>query len=97
MEIVKTECQVGTLFCGLDVYVENGKIVEVHGMQEHPVNNICIKAKTMPEWVQSSRRLHDPLIRINGELKKATWDEALGFIADKLASIKKKYGAKALW
>jgi anaerobic selenocysteine-containing dehydrogenase len=95
MEVVKTICTVGTLFCGLDVRTEDGKIVEVHGMEEHPVNQICVKAKTMPEWVHSERRLLNPLIKTNGKHKEASWDEALGFIADKLADIKKKYGARA--
>jgi len=95
MKIVKTNCQVGSMYCGMDVYVEDGKIIKVHGMQEHPVNNICVKAKSVPEWVQSSRRLRNPMIRRNGELKEASWDEALGFIADKLTDIKKKYGAKS--
>ena len=29
MEVIKTICKMCTTYCGLDVYVDNGKIVEV--------------------------------------------------------------------
>lgn len=96
MEIVKTICMICNMYCGLDVYAENGKVVKVHGMQEHPVNNICVKGYAMPEWVHSSERLLNPLIKKHGKFEEASWDEALDFIANKLADLKPKYGAKTL-
>ncbi len=41
-------------------------------------------------------RLLTPLIRKNGTQVKATWDEALGFIAKRLAEIKSKRGSKGI-
>lgn len=41
-------------------------------------------------------RIKTPLIRRNGELVPAAWDEAYDFIADKLISIKKEYGPDAI-
>ena len=35
------------------------------------------------------------MLKVNGKWKEVSWDEALGFITDKLQTIKKKYGAKA--
>jgi len=96
MEIVKTICMICNMYCGIDVYVDNGKVVKVHGMQEHPVNNICVKGYALPEWVHSNERLVNPLIKKNGKFKEASWDEALSFITDKLTDLKQKYGAKTL-
>jgi predicted molibdopterin-dependent oxidoreductase YjgC len=44
------------------------------------------------DFVHSSDRLKIPLIRKNGELKEATWDEAYTYIAEKLSAIKKASG-----
>ncbi len=96
MKIVKSVCNMCLCRCGIDVYVENGKIVKVIGMQEHPFNTLCIKPYAIPELVHSSERLTNPLKKVNGEFSEISWDEALGFIADKLTAIKRKYGAKAV-
>lgn len=95
-KIVKTVCNMCTNFCGINVYIENGKIVKVDGMQEHPYHYLCVKASAIPELVHSSERLTSPLKKVNGEFKEISWDEAFTFIADKLNSIKQKYGAKAV-
>ena len=41
-------------------------------------------------------RLTNPLRKIGGEFKEVSWDEAFGFIADKLADIKQRYGPQAV-
>jgi len=48
-----------------------------------------VKGRFGLDFVQHPNRLTTPLIRKNGELKEASWDEAYEFIAKKLASIKK--------
>jgi len=96
MEIVKSICNMCEVHCGLNVYVEKGKIVRVEGMPEHPLNSLCVKAHAIPELVHSSERLTSPLRKINGEFKEISWDEAFGFIAEKLTEIKDKDGARAV-
>ena len=50
------------------------------------------------DFIQHPDRLKKPLIRYNkkDELKEASWDEAYGFIADKLAAVKKVSGADSI-
>ncbi len=96
MKIIKTACNMCSRRCGIDVYVDNGKIVKVTGMQEHPFNTLCVKAQAMPELVHSKERLTNPLKKVNGEFREISWNEALDFIADKLTNIRQEYGAKAL-
>lgn len=96
VKILKTLCNMCLTRCGLDVYVENGRIVKVAGMQEHPLNTLCVKAHAIPELVHSSERLTNPLKKVDGEFKGVSWDEALGLIADKLTDIKQKYGPQAV-
>jgi anaerobic selenocysteine-containing dehydrogenase len=96
VRVVKTVCNMCPTHCGIDVYLENGKIVKVVGMQEHPLNTLCIKAQAIPELAYSSERLTNPLRKINGAFREVSWDEAFDFISGKLADIKQKHGAKAV-
>ena len=82
--VVKTICNMCLDRCGINVYVENGKIVRVAPMQEHPYNTLCVKAQAIPELVYSSERLTNPLRKIDGKFREVSWDEAFDFIADKL-------------
>ncbi len=57
--------------------------------REHPeVNDIwlCDKGFFGYEFVGSPERLRAPLVRRDGALREATWDEALGRVADALRS-----------
>jgi len=96
VKIVKTICNMCINQCGIDVYVQDGKIVEVSGMQEHPLHHLCIKPYASAEVVHSKERLTTPLKRVNGAFKEISWDEAFTVIVDKLTRIKDEYGAKAV-
>jgi len=65
-------------------------------MEEHPFNQLCVKAQGIVDWLYSPERVTTPLKRIDGDWKQITWDEAFDIIADKLSKVKKDYGAKAL-
>ena len=96
--VAKTTCRMCAVQCGLDVYVENGKVVKVTGMAEHPFKGvICPRGEVgLIEWEYSKERLLNPLMRVEGKLREVSWDEALNFIASKLLSIREQYGPKAL-
>jgi len=84
--------------CGMDVHVENGEIVKVEGMREHPMNqgSLCPKGAAVLEYVNSPNRLKYPMKKENGVFKRISWDEAIDIIAARLSEIKEKYGARAL-
>ena len=65
-------------------------------MQEHPFNTLCPKAQGIGEWVHSPARITHPLKRSKGGWRKISWDDAFEYLADELAAIKDKYGAKSL-
>ncbi|MFX1266055.1 MAG: molybdopterin-dependent oxidoreductase, partial [Promethearchaeota archaeon] len=97
-EVIKTDCIMCVWGCGINAYVEDGKLVKVEGMAEHPLNRgvICPRAEHLPEYVYSPDRLKYPMKKVNGNWEKISWDEALNTIADRLRVIKSKYAAKAL-
>ncbi|MCZ6891120.1 MAG: molybdopterin-dependent oxidoreductase, partial [Chloroflexi bacterium] len=48
----------------------------------------CFRGKFGMEYVNHRDRLKRPLIRRDGELQETTWDEALGYIAERLRGYK---------
>ncbi len=96
VHIVKTVCNMCTNHCGINAYVQGGKVVNVDGMPEHPLHRLCVKPGAIPEMVHHRDRITDPLKKENGKFKKISWEEAFEFIADKLTHIKNKYGPQSV-
>ncbi|PWJ43338.1 molybdopterin oxidoreductase family protein [Sediminitomix flava] len=82
----KSVCRYCGTGCGvmLGMSKEN-QLVRVRGDQEaHNKGVICIKGSTLSNLMkQEDRRIKYPMIRKNGKLERATWDEALSLMADK--------------
>ena len=86
IEYVPTICPYCSCGCGIYLVVEDGKIIGQEPWKEHPINEgtNCPKGKNAYEYVYSEDRLKTPLIRKDGTLQEASWDEALDLIASKL-------------
>lgn len=84
--------------CGIDVTVVNGDPVRLKGAKTHPFNKgwLCVKGHAALDFFRSSQRLTSPLIRKDGVLKEAGWDEALSLAAENLNRLKDRYGAESL-
>lgn len=87
---VKTTCPYCGVGCGLVLEIKEGKIVRVNGNEDSVVNNgdICVKGRFGYDFVHSEERLKKPLIRKNGVLEEASWDEALTLVTEKLGKYK---------
>jgi anaerobic selenocysteine-containing dehydrogenase len=98
LEQVKTDCVLCLWGCGINAYVEDGRLVRVEGMVEHPLNQgvLCPKGRHLVDYVYSPDRLKYPLKKAKGGWQRISWDEALDEIARKLKKIKDEYGAHAL-
>ena len=86
--------------CGCGIYVEtmDGQITGVWPPKQHPVSQgkLCIKGWNVTDFVEHPDRLTTPLIRRNGELVEATWDEAISLIAERLGEIKTESGPDSI-
>jgi len=58
--------------------------------------SLCVKGRFGFDFIHAPERLTDPLIKENGEFRKATWDEALNLVAKKLGNIKEKNGGDSI-
>ncbi|GAA4092510.1 nitrate reductase [Mucilaginibacter panaciglaebae] len=86
---VKSACVLCSNGCGLDIAVKDGCIVGVRGRAEDRVNHGRLGPKGLHAWManNSKDRLTKPLIRKNGALVEATWDEAMEMIVEKSKEI----------
>ena len=95
---VQTTCPFCGTGCNFDLNVKDGKVIGVTSNPEAPVNGkaLCVKGRFGMDMIYNSNRLTTPLIRKDGVLVPAEWDEALDLVATKFREIKDTYGANAL-
>jgi len=88
-------CGVG---CGVEIEVENGKIVKILPQKDHPVSKgrLCIKGATLEKVVNHPDRLRYPMIRKGGKFERISWDEALDIIAKEFSKIRDIYGKNSI-
>lgn len=99
MKKVQSTCNVCSLACNLDFYVENEQIVKVLPTKTYPVNKgfSCIKGISLDKQNTKFKPSPFPKIRdAQGELQEVSWDAAYKYVADKLLSIKKTYGGDSI-
>ena len=92
---VKGVCRMCGTGCSIYVGVKDGKMVAIKGNVDSKTNTkgfLCIKGMNIWKVAYHPDRLTTPLIRKNGKLEPATWDEALTLIETKFKEFHKKYG-----
>jgi predicted molibdopterin-dependent oxidoreductase YjgC len=95
---VPTTCTYCGCGCQLELNVFNDQVVGVTAKNDVGVNqgSLCVKGRFGYEFISSEERLKKPLIRKNGVLQEADWDEALDLVADKFTKIKEENGPDAI-
>ncbi|MFQ5597824.1 MAG: molybdopterin oxidoreductase family protein [Nitrospiria bacterium] len=79
----KNVCRFCGVGCGVLVGLRDGKVVEVKGDdQAHNKGKVCVKGAMLAELPTLPGRLQYPMIRRNGQLERATWDEAMTKVAE---------------
>lgn len=95
---VATVCGYCGVGCSLILQIRDETVKRVWSRTGLGLNNgiLCSKGMFGYEFLRSEKRLKEPLIRKNGELQPATWDEALSLVAKRLSEIKKRDGGTAI-
>src|SRR3954452_9038321 len=84
--------------CAMHVTVEGGRATKVAGDPDHPitVGFLCGKVSNYLDRVYSEDRILHPLIREDGGFRRATWDEALGRVAEGLLRARDEFGGESI-
>lgn len=85
-ESTQTTCTLCPVGCSMILDARDGEIMRTRSYENPAVNDIwlCDKGWFGYEFSSSPERLQTPLMRFNGKLEIASWDEALSFIIDKM-------------
>ncbi|MBW1706521.1 MAG: molybdopterin-dependent oxidoreductase [Deltaproteobacteria bacterium] len=95
---VRTTCNYCGVGCQLDLHIKDDTIMKVTGVEDALPNlgRLCVKGRFGYDFLKSPERLTKPMIRKDGELKEASWNEALDLVATKIKKIKGKEGPEAI-
>ncbi|MEU2509004.1 formate dehydrogenase subunit alpha [Streptomyces sp. NPDC007863] len=95
---VRTTCGYCGVGCALDVVVRDERVAAVLPARDGPVNrgHACVKGRFSYGYLTSAERLTEPLVRRGGALTPASWDEAIGVVADGLRAAVERGGARSV-
>jgi len=84
--------------CLLTIGSKEGEVKQVFSDPDLGSNdgNLCVKGRFGWDFVDHPQRLQSPLLRVNGNLKEVSWEEALRLVAQELEEIKDQYSPDAI-
>ncbi|WP_244147984.1 MULTISPECIES: molybdopterin-dependent oxidoreductase [Prosthecochloris] len=100
--VVHSFCEHCFWRCGIAAHVRDGKIYKITGSEHHPLSNgrLCPRGTGGIGQIYDPDRLAHPLIREKKggktSYRKASWDEAITYTAERLYKIKEQYGPQAI-
>jgi anaerobic selenocysteine-containing dehydrogenase len=98
VETAYTTCPLCEATCGLALTVSGGRITGVRGDPDDVLSHgfICPKGAALGQLDEDPDRLRAPLVRRDGQLAPATWDEAFQAVAAGLGAVADRYGRDAV-
>ncbi|UHJ57463.1 molybdopterin oxidoreductase family protein [Mycolicibacterium fortuitum] len=84
--------------CGLTLTISDGRVTGARGDRDDVFSAgfICPKGASFGELDNDPDRLTQPLIRRDGELTEATWDEAYAVVAERLGAVIAEHGGASV-
>ena len=89
VERVKSTCVGCSVGCGIEMIVRDNRLLRIEGDWDAPVNQgVLCKMGRFEPLSDRGERILTPLVRKDGALKAATWDEALGVVVSRIGALK---------
>ena len=95
---VQTICPYCGCGCSISLEIKNETVVRSLPDEESEVNGgtLCVRGSYGYDFIHSPDRLTTPLVRSDGELQPATWEDALSHISETLNRIKQSAGPDSI-
>ena len=96
----KTACILCECNCGIEVQVEDRRLVRIRGDKSHPssAGYTCEKPLRLDRYQNGTERLTAPLRRrADGSFEEIDWDTAIREIAGRLAAIRDEHGGERIF
>jgi anaerobic selenocysteine-containing dehydrogenase len=91
-------CPLCEATCGLTLTIDDGRVTGARGDHDDVFSKgfICPKGASFAELDNDPDRLTRPLVRRDGQLTEATWDEAYTVIAERLGGVVSEHGGESV-
>jgi anaerobic selenocysteine-containing dehydrogenase len=95
--IHKTGCVLCAQNCGLEIEVENNRIIKVRPDKSNAKSEgyVCRKGLNIAYHQHNADRLKYPLKKVGDKFERISWDQAIDEIAAKLKGIIEQYGPRS--
>jgi formate dehydrogenase (coenzyme F420) alpha subunit len=91
------KCRFCLLHCPLAGTVSGSTLLRVDGDTGGETHGfLCQHGRALPSVVHSPDRLRRPLVRHGDRLLETSWEEALGFVGERIAAVRARFGPQAL-
>jgi len=94
LEEVPSICSYCGVGCNITLDVKTNKLRRISARKNPAVNDgwLCDKGRFAHQYMDSPERVTQPLVHKDGELKPASWDEALNLVSQRLGEIVQESG-----
>ncbi len=91
-------CPLCEACCGLEVRVADGRVTGIRGAADDVFSRgyVCPKGYALKDLHEDPDRLRTPLVRRDGRLQPATWDEAFAEVERRLVPLREAHGRDAV-
>jgi NADH-quinone oxidoreductase subunit G len=98
MQYVPNPCTHCSNGCKTTLSVRNNEILRANNRDHSGVNGefLCGKGRFGFDFTSNAERIRQPLVRKNGKLEPATWEDALEEVARRLKQVVEKHGGQAI-
>jgi len=98
MQYVPNPCTHCSNGCKTTLSVRNNEILRANNRDQTGVNGefLCGKGRFGFDFTTHAERVRQPLVRRNGKLEPASWEDALEEVARRLKQVRDKHGANAI-
>ncbi|MCI5223725.1 MAG: FAD-dependent oxidoreductase [Candidatus Electrothrix sp. AR4] len=95
---VRTTCPYCGAGCQMQLKVKGDTLMEATSEADLAPNYgaLCVKGRFAFNFSQDKERLTSPLVRRDGKLVEATWDEAYDVIAERMGKVKDEFGPDSI-
>lgn len=91
-------CPLCEAMCGLEIHVDGGRVTGIRGNRDDVWSrgHLCPKGTSLTALHDDPDRIHQPMIKVDGQWQEVSWDAAFRRCTELLTPVIDKYGIGAV-